>query len=82
MVQHQIGLSYLFDQQWGPARQAFDAAIEDEASFAPSYYWRAMAWDKLGRKDNMLIDLDQFVKLAPDAPDAGKAKAVLSSAGR
>jgi tetratricopeptide (TPR) repeat protein len=82
MVQHQIGLSYLFSQTWGPARKAFDAAIEAEKTFAPSYFWRAMAWDKLGRKDNMLIDLDQFVKLAPDAPEAGKAKAVLASAGR
>ncbi len=82
MVQHQIGLSHLFARQWGPARKAFDAAIEAESSFAPSYYWRAMAWDKLGRTDNMLIDLDQFVKLAPGAPEAGKAKAVLASAGR
>jgi hypothetical protein len=46
------------------------------------YYWRGMAWDKIGRKDNMLIDLDQFVKLAPNAPNAGKAQALLSAGRR
>jgi len=30
----------------------------------------------------MLIDFDQYVKLAPNAPDAGFAKSVLNSSGR
>jgi hypothetical protein len=30
----------------------------------------------------MLIDLDQYVKLAPNGPMAGKAKTLLKSAGR
>ena len=46
------------------------------------YYWRAMALEKLGKKDRMLLDLDQYVKLAPNGPYAGKAKSILKSAGR
>jgi hypothetical protein len=41
-----------------------------------------MAASKLDRKDKMLLDLDLYVKLAPDGPYAGKAKSVLKSAGR
>lgn len=82
MVHHQVGLSFLFSKQWEKARDQFDEGLEVDPRYAPMYFWRAMAWDKIGRKDNMLIDLDQYVKLAPYAPDAGKARALLSAAGR
>lgn len=82
MVHHQVGLSYLFSKKWEKARHEFDKGLEVDPRYAPMYFWRAMAWDKIGRKDNMLNDLDQYVKLAPQAPDAGKARALLSAAGR
>ena len=34
--------------------------LEIKPEYAPMYFWRAMAWDKLGRKDNLMIDLDHF----------------------
>jgi len=82
MVNHQIGLSYLFAESWEEAKEAFDLGLTVDARYAPMYFWRAMAWDKLGRKDEMLLDLDQYLKLAPYGPEAGKAKSVLKSAGR
>jgi tetratricopeptide (TPR) repeat protein len=82
MVNHQIGLSYLFAEKWKEAKDAFDLGLTVDPRYAPMYFFRAMAWDKLGRKDNMLIDFDQYVKLAPNAPDAGFAKSVLKSSGR
>jgi tetratricopeptide (TPR) repeat protein len=82
MVNHQIGLSYLFAEKWKEAKDAFDLGLSVDPRYAPMYFYRGMAWDKLGRKDNMLIDLDMYVKLAPNAPDAGFAKSVLKSAGR
>jgi len=81
MVHHQIGLSHLYQKHWAKAKEEFDKGLEIKERYAPMYFWRAMAWDKLGRKDNMLIDLDQYVKLAPNGPEAGKARAVLASAG-
>ena len=81
MVQHQIGLSHLFAEEWQSARKAFDRALETNPQFAPSYFWRGMARDKLGKKAKLVNDLDQFVKLAPNAPEAGRARAVLRSAG-
>jgi len=80
MVNYQIGLSHMFSEQWKEALEAFNLGLSVEPRFAPMYFWRAMAWDKLGRKDNMLLDLDQFLKLAPNAPEAGKAKTILKSA--
>jgi hypothetical protein len=82
MVNHQIGLSFIFAESWSEARAAFDLGLTVNPRYAPMYFWRAMAWEKLGRKDNMLIDLDQYVKLAPNGPMAGKAKTLLKSAGR
>jgi tetratricopeptide (TPR) repeat protein len=82
MVNHQIGLSYLFADKWKEAKDAFDLGLAVDPRYAPMYFYRAMAWDKLGRKADMLIDLDQYVKLAPNGPDAGFAKAVLKSSGR
>ena len=82
MVNHQIGLSYLFEESWKQAKEAFDLGLSINPRYAPMYFWRAMAWEKLGRKDKLLIDLDQYLKLAPNGPYAGKAKSVLKSAGR
>ncbi len=82
MVNHQIGLSYLFADKWKEAKDAFDLGLSVDPRYAPMYFYRAMAWDKLGRKAESLIDLDQYVKLAPNGPDAGFAKAVLKSSGR
>jgi tetratricopeptide (TPR) repeat protein len=81
MVNYQIGFAYLLQQKWQDAKDAFDVGLKVNPRFAPMYYWRAMAWDKLGRKDNLLLDLDRFVKLAPNAPEANKARAVLKSTG-
>jgi len=82
MVNHQIGLSYLFAESWNEAKAAFDLGLTVNPRYAPMYFWRGMAWEKLGRKDEMLLDLDQYVKLAPNGPMAGKAKTLLKSAGR
>ena len=81
MVNQQIGFIYLFQQKWKEAKEAFDLGLTVDPRFAPMYFWRAMAWDKLGRKDNLLLDLDSYLKLAPNGPEAGKAKAILKSSG-
>ncbi len=81
MVNQQIGFIYLFQQKWKEAKDAFDVGLTVDPRFAPMYFWRAMAWDKLGRKDNLLLDLDRYIKLAPNGPEAGKAKAILKSSG-
>ena len=45
MVNHQIGLSYLFAKSWIEAKEAFDLGLAVDPRYAPMYFWRAMAWD-------------------------------------
>lgn len=80
MVNFQLGLAYLLEKKWKPAKEAFDAVHERDPRYAHLYFYRGLAWDKLGRKDQMLIDLDQFVKLAPNSPEAKTARAILATA--
>jgi tetratricopeptide (TPR) repeat protein len=82
LVNYQLGLSYVLEEKWQDAVSAFDAVAESDAKFAHLYFYRGLAWGKLDRKDKMLIDMDRFLKLAPDAPEAGIANAYLAAAQR
>ena len=79
MVDFQIGLTFLIQKNWEAAKKSFDSVHELDPRYAHLYFYRGLAWDKLGRKDNFLIDLDQFVKLAPNSPEAKTAKALLAT---
>jgi tetratricopeptide (TPR) repeat protein len=81
MIDFQVGLTYLLEEKWKPAVNAFDDVHELDPRFAHLYFYRGLAWDKLGRKDNLLIDFDQFVKLAPNSLEAKTARAILAAAG-
>jgi len=79
MVDFQIGLTYLIQENWKAAKNSFDAVHELDPRYAHLYFYRGLAADKLGRKDSLLADFDQFVKLAPNSPEAKTARAILSS---
>jgi tetratricopeptide (TPR) repeat protein len=82
LVTFQVALSHFVQEQWDLARQHLDTLASLDSRFAPLYFYRGLAWNKLDRKDNMINDLDQFVKLAPNAPDAATARALLSAYSR
>jgi tetratricopeptide (TPR) repeat protein len=79
MVDFQNGLSYLLQENWKAAKESFDDVHELDPRYAHLYFYRAIAWEKLGHKDQLIIDLDQFVKLAPNSPEAKTARAILGS---
>ena len=79
MVDFQIGLSHMFQENWKAAKNSFDAVHELDPRYAHLYFYRGLAADKLGRKDQLLNDMDQFVKLAPNSPEAKTARAILSA---
>lgn len=79
MVNFQLGLAYLLEEKWKPAKEAFDEVYSVDPRFAHLYFYRGLAWEKLGRKDQMLKDFDQFVRLAPNSPEAKTARAILSA---
>jgi tetratricopeptide (TPR) repeat protein len=80
MVDFQIGLAYLLGEDWKAAVTSFDDVFEVDPRYAHLYFYRGLAWDKLGEKARFINDLDQFVKLAPNSPEAKTARAILASA--
>ena len=77
----QIGLYESAQKKWKEALKAFNHCLEEDEGFAHAYYYRARIFGKLGKKSEMLVDLDRFLKLAPDAREAGAAKALLNNGG-
>ncbi len=79
LTTYQIGLSYVVQGKWADARDKLDAVLVLEPRFAYAYFYRGLAASKLGRKDQLNNDLHTFLDLAPDAPDAGNARALLAA---
>jgi tetratricopeptide (TPR) repeat protein len=77
LIPYQIGVTRLFQEQWQPALDQFTQAVNKDAGLAYAYYYRGLAADKLKRTDVLINDMEQFLKLAPNAPEAAVAKAVL-----
>ncbi len=78
-VNFQRGNAFLMKKDFEKAIDAFNRVEEIDRRFAHLYFYRALAWNQLGKKDRMLIDMDQFLKLAPNAPEADQARAFLSA---
>jgi len=81
-VDYQIALTYAFKEEWNDAVASFDSALEEDSGLAYAYFFRGVVWKRLNRTDKMLNDLDRFLKLAPKAPDADKAQALLAGGQR
>ena len=79
---YQMGATRAFQQKWADAVPLLTQALGKDSGKALAYYYRGLAQEKLGRKDLMVLDLDRFVKLAPTAPEAERARAVLAAASR
>ena len=79
---YQMGSTRAFQQKWGEAVDLLTQTLAKDSGLALAYYYRGLAQEKLGRKDQMVLDLDRFVKVAATAPEAERAKALLAAASR
>jgi tetratricopeptide (TPR) repeat protein len=77
LVPYQIGVTRLFQEQWQPALDQLTQAIESDSGLAYAYYYRGLAAEKLNRKDLLVNDMERFLKIAPDAPEAERARMIL-----
>lgn len=77
LVPYQIGVARFSQQQWQPAMDQLNQAIQMDSSLAFAYFYRGLTADKMKRTDILVNDMEQFLKLAPNAPEAEVAKAVL-----
>lgn len=82
LVLFQQGATRVFQSKWHEAVELLTRALEGNSGIAYAYYYRGLAQDKLGKKDQLVLDMDRFLKLAPQAPEADKAQAVVKAAKR
>jgi tetratricopeptide (TPR) repeat protein len=82
LIPYQIGVAYYLKGSWDAAVEQLDRAISMDSGLAYAYYYRGRAQDKKGRKDLLVNDMSRFLALAPNAPEAPQAKAILNSVKR
>ncbi len=82
LIPLQIGVTRVFQEQWQPAMDQLNHAIEMDSGLAYAYFYRGLAAEKVGRKDLLVNDMERFLALAPSAPEADRAKAILRAAKR
>ena len=82
LIPYQIGVTRVFQEQWQPALDQLNRAIEMDSGLAYAYFYRGMAAEKIGRKDLLVNDMERFLALAPGSPEADRAKAILRAAKR
>lgn len=79
---YELGVTHVFRGKWQEALDALTKVLEKHKGIAYGYYYRALAADKLGRKDLLINDMSRFLALAPNAPEASRAQAILNAAKR
>jgi tetratricopeptide (TPR) repeat protein len=68
-AQYQFGLVLARREEWRDAAAAFDRAGELNPANAYSHYYGGLMHYRANRTDRMAIHFEQFLKLAPDAPE-------------
>jgi tetratricopeptide (TPR) repeat protein len=66
-------------QRWQPAIDLLTEALGMNRRIAYAYYLRGMAASQANRKDMTVNDLGRFLELAPNAPEAERARKILAS---
>ncbi len=79
-IAFELGLTQMLKGNNQAGFDELSKAIELNSGYAYAYYYRALAADKIDRKDITVNDLDRFLRIAPDAPEAPKAERILQAA--
>jgi len=77
LIPYQIGVTRAFQENWPAALEQLNRAVEMDSGLAYAYYYRGLVQDKLGHKDLLVNDMERFLALAPNAPEAEGARAIL-----
>lgn len=73
----QLGLVLAKQEQWAEAAAAFDAASERDPSLAYAHYYGGLMHYRANRTDRMAIHFEQFLKLAPQAPEQPEVLSIM-----
>ena len=79
---YQLGLVAAKRQDWLAAAQAFDRAAELNPTLAYAHYYGGLSHYRSNRPDQMAIHFDQFLKLAPEAPERPEVQQIMKTVRR
>ncbi len=80
---YQLGLTRALEQKhWQEAVDLLTEAIDMNPGIAYAYFYRGQAASRIKRNDLLIADLERFIKLAPDAPEAAIAARIVASVRR
>lgn len=66
---YQLGLVQAQRNDWAAAAEAFERAAAANPAFAYAHYYAGMASSRIQRPDRVAAHFEQFLKLAPNAPE-------------
>jgi tetratricopeptide (TPR) repeat protein len=75
----QLGLALARLQNWPEAAAAFDAASERQPDNAYAHYYGGMMHYRANRVDRMAVHFEQFLKLAPEAPERPEVLSIMKT---
>lgn len=73
------GSVYAKQEKWTEAVQDLEKAVKLDPMQPYNHYYLGVAYSKTKRPDKMVEHLQMFLKLAPNAPEAPKCKALLQA---
>jgi tetratricopeptide (TPR) repeat protein len=77
--QYVKGLLHLNREQHKEATESLESYLSENPNQAYARYYAGLAYNGLKRPDKMLSHFELFLRLMPDAPEAKKVRAVLST---
>jgi tetratricopeptide (TPR) repeat protein len=75
----QLGLALARLQQWAEAAAAFDAASARQPSNAYAHYYSGMMHYRANRIDQMAVQFERFLQLAPEAPERPEVMSIMKT---
>jgi tetratricopeptide (TPR) repeat protein len=76
---YQLGLIRTRRSDWAGAAEAFDRAADLNPAFAYAHYYAGLAWSRAQRPDRVAMHFEQFLKLAPNAPERSAVMSIMKT---
>jgi tetratricopeptide (TPR) repeat protein len=76
-TQDSKGFAYFQLKQYTQAMAWYNKALTTDPTMAETYWHRAQVWQALAHNDKAIHDIEVFLQLSPNAPEAAEAKAMV-----
>jgi tetratricopeptide (TPR) repeat protein len=74
-----LGQCLVGQEKYAEAIERLSSAITAKADLSYAYFWRGMAFNKTQQAARMVDDLQTFLRLAPNAPEAANVRQILGA---